>query len=101
MCGTSTKQKVLEALGRLPSDATFEDAIDRIVLLAKIERGLAELDAPPESGPRSGRVVPELNDQALHEVVRGNYRVVYRQQGGSVDIVTVVPSGHLFRLDWS
>ena len=72
MCGTSTKQKVLEALGRLPSDATFEDAI---------ERGLAELDAQPEGRPRSGRVVPELNDQALREVVRGNYRVVYRQQG--------------------
>ena len=101
MCGTSTKQRILEALGKLPSDATFEDAIDRIVLVAKIERGLAELDAEPESGPRTGRVVPELNDQTLREVVRGSYRVVYRQQGGSVDIVTVVPSGHLFRLDWS
>jgi predicted transcriptional regulator len=32
----NAKQKVLEAI---------EDAIERLVLLAKIERGLAELDA--------------------------------------------------------
>jgi hypothetical protein len=29
----------------LPADATLKDAIGRLVLLAKIERGLAELDA--------------------------------------------------------
>jgi predicted transcriptional regulator len=41
----SVKQKVLEAIERLPADATLEDAIERLVLLAKIERGLDELDA--------------------------------------------------------
>jgi len=41
----SAKQKVLEAIEKLPADATLEDAIERLVLLAKIERGLAELDA--------------------------------------------------------
>ncbi|MBI3109069.1 MAG: hypothetical protein HYY95_26450 [Candidatus Rokubacteria bacterium] len=30
---------------KLPADAALEDAIERLVLLAKIERGLAELDA--------------------------------------------------------
>jgi predicted transcriptional regulator len=45
MSGGSAKQKVLEAIERLPADATLEDAIERLVLLAKIERGLAELDA--------------------------------------------------------
>jgi predicted transcriptional regulator len=30
---------------KLPPDATVEDAIEQLVLLAKIERGLAELDA--------------------------------------------------------
>jgi len=29
----------------LPADATVEDAIERLVLLAKIEQGLAQLDA--------------------------------------------------------
>jgi hypothetical protein len=41
----SVKQKVLEAIEKLPADATLEDAIERLVVLAKIERGLAELDA--------------------------------------------------------
>jgi len=45
MSSGSAKQKVLEAIEKLPADATLEDAIERLVLLAKIERGLAELDA--------------------------------------------------------
>ena len=45
MAGITAKQKVLEAIEKLPADATLEDAIERLVLLAKIERGLTELDA--------------------------------------------------------
>jgi predicted transcriptional regulator len=45
MAGGTAKQKVLEAIEGLPADATLEDAIERLVLLAKIERGLAQLDA--------------------------------------------------------
>ena len=45
MSGSTAKQKVLEAIEKLPADATLEDAIERLVFLAKIERGLAELDA--------------------------------------------------------
>ena len=45
MSGGTAKQRVLEAIEGLPADATLEDAIERLVLLAKIERDLAELDA--------------------------------------------------------
>jgi hypothetical protein len=45
MASGSAKQKVLEVIEKLPADATLEDAIERLVLLAKTERGLAELDA--------------------------------------------------------
>lgn len=45
MSGSTAKQKVLEAIEKLPADATLEDAIERLVFLAKIERGLGELDA--------------------------------------------------------
>ncbi|MGQ0570127.1 MAG: hypothetical protein ACT4P5_11490 [Armatimonadota bacterium] len=45
MSGSTAKQKVLEAIEKLPADATLEDAIERLVFLAKIERGLVELDA--------------------------------------------------------
>jgi len=39
------KQRVLEAVQRLPEDATVEDAIDRLCFIAKVQRGLGELDA--------------------------------------------------------
>ena len=35
----------MAALRDLPEDATFEDAIERLVFLAKIDVGLDELDA--------------------------------------------------------
>ena len=38
------KQLAIEALRSLPDHATFEDAIERLVFLAKIEAGLEELD---------------------------------------------------------
>lgn len=41
----SVKHRILEALEKLPSDATYDDAIERLVLLARIEEGLAQLDA--------------------------------------------------------
>ena len=45
MPGNTAKQKILEAIEKPPPDATLEDAIERLVFLAKVERGLAELDA--------------------------------------------------------
>jgi predicted transcriptional regulator len=38
-----SKQKALAAIAGLPADATIEDAIERLVLLAKIDRGLAQV----------------------------------------------------------
>jgi len=45
MPSQTTRERILEALQDLPPDATFDDAIERLVFLAKIDAGLAELDA--------------------------------------------------------
>lgn len=45
MPNPSTLDRIREAIEQLPPDATFDDAIERLVFLAKIEEGLAELDA--------------------------------------------------------
>ena len=45
MAEPTIRERILQALGDLPSDATFDDAIERLVFLAKIDAGLAELDA--------------------------------------------------------
>ena len=39
------KQRALEAVQRLPDDATVEDAIERLCFIAKVQKGLRELDA--------------------------------------------------------
>ena len=41
----TARDRILEALQGLPEDATFDDAIERLVFLAKIDAGFAELDA--------------------------------------------------------
>jgi predicted transcriptional regulator len=41
----TTRDRIIEAIRDLPQNATFEDAFERLVFLAKIENGLAELDA--------------------------------------------------------
>lgn len=44
MATRSPREQVLDALQGLPKDATFDDAIERVIFLAKVEAGLDELD---------------------------------------------------------
>ena len=44
MVTVTEKQRVLEAVRGLPDDATVEDAIERLCFLAKVQKGIAELD---------------------------------------------------------
>ena len=39
--------------------------------------------------PRSGRIVPELDQDQLREVILGNYRIIYRLLGEDVQVLTV------------
>ena len=48
--------------------------------------------------PRSGRVVPEVEDDDLRELVLAPYRIVYRLQGDIIGIATIVHSSREFRL---
>lgn len=41
----TTKEQILKALEDLPDDATIEDAMERLYLLYKVERGLADIEA--------------------------------------------------------
>jgi hypothetical protein len=40
-----TRDGIIDALRDMPEDATIDDAIERLVFLARIEAGLEELDA--------------------------------------------------------
>ncbi|MBP7052798.1 MAG: hypothetical protein KBE65_17450 [Phycisphaerae bacterium] len=41
----TTKEKVVQIVEALPEDASIEDAMERLLLLAKIERGIQQADA--------------------------------------------------------
>ena len=40
-----TKEQMLRAIQELPPEATVEDAIESLYLLAKVERGVAQAEA--------------------------------------------------------
>ena len=42
MATPSVKQRIVDAVQALPPDATVEDAMERLLFLAKVERGLAQ-----------------------------------------------------------
>jgi predicted transcriptional regulator len=44
------KEKVIKAVRDLPDDASLEDVMERLLFLAKIEKGLQQADA--------GRTIP-------------------------------------------
>ena len=41
----TTKEKMLQMVEALPENASVEDAMERLLLLAKVERGLQQADA--------------------------------------------------------
>jgi predicted transcriptional regulator len=45
MADASPKQLALQAVQQLPEDATLEDAMERLFLLEKIERGRSDIVA--------------------------------------------------------
>ncbi len=45
MVSMDTKQQILRAIQQLPDDASIEDALERLYLLYKIERGLRQADS--------------------------------------------------------
>lgn len=40
----TVKQQILKVIQELPDDATTEDALDRLYLLYKVERGISQAD---------------------------------------------------------
>ena len=58
MADLTVKQQALKAVQGLPDSATFEDVMERLLFISKVERGLAEADA--------GKLIP-------HEQVKARF----------------------------
>jgi toxin ParE1/3/4 len=50
------------------------------------------------SNPSLGRIVPEINDNTVRELIEGNYRIIYRiKTENQIDILRVYHSARLFK----
>src|SRR5690348_15739819 len=47
--------------------------------------------------PQSGRVVPELKNPSIREILLGNYRIVYRPQSTLCEILTIYHAARLLK----
>ena len=45
--------------------------------------------------PKSGRMVPELNDPVVREIIFGNYRLVYRFKAKLIELLTIYHGARL------
>ena len=50
-----------------------------------------------EQQPHAGRVLPEMPKSTLRELIEGNYRIVYRVNAETVEILTVFERHRLLR----
>jgi toxin ParE1/3/4 len=46
--------------------------------------------------PESGRIVPELGEPSVREVIHGSYRIVYEYRAERVEVLTVFRASRLF-----
>lgn len=50
------------------------------------------------SNPLLGRIVPEINEKSIREIIEGNYRVIYRLKiEPQIDILRVFHSARLLK----
>ena len=49
--------------------------------------------------PRMGRVVPEISNQAIRELIFKGYRIIYRPNPDSIEILTVFEGHRMLRID--
>jgi len=49
--------------------------------------------------PHMGRLVPELPGSKLRELIEGNYRIVYRIRGKTIQVLTVFEGHRRFPAD--
>lgn len=42
-----------------------------------------------KTSPKSGRVVPEIHQEDIRELIYGNYRIIYRTEKNKISILTI------------
>lgn len=87
-----------EALERLAEIEEFiaQDSADRA---EKFINYLIDRGETLVNNPRIGRLVPEISNPDIREIIARNYRVVYRIKEDEIEILTVFEGHRLIRFD--
>lgn len=79
--------------------------IEEFIARDSLERAVRFVDALIDhaeailaGNPRSGRVVPEIGNPDIRELIFRGYRVVYRLKGDTLEMLTVFEGHRLLRL---
>jgi len=64
-------------------------ARDNLTAAERWVDGIFKLVEPLEDLPKLGRIVPEIERDDFREVIKGNYRIIYRVKPEQVSILTV------------
>jgi len=81
-----------QAFARLAEIETYIAADDPEVARRLVARLIGRASRLAKT-PHMGRWVPELPESKLRELLEGNYRIVYRVRGRTVQVLTVF-EGH-------
>jgi len=81
-----------QAFARLAEIETYIAADDPTIARRFVAR-LIERASRLAKAPHMGRSVPELPESKLRELIEGNYRIVYRVRGKTIQVLTVF-EGH-------
>ena len=66
---------------------------DSTAYAVTVSRRLITAAEPLRDHPRLGRVVPELGDETIRELIAGNYRLIYRLIGDDTEVLRVIHGG--------
>jgi addiction module RelE/StbE family toxin len=81
--------KDLEEIGDYISNDSFQYA--RLTLSK-----LIDTDKLISENPEIGRIVPEVNDKNIREIIKGSYRIIYQiNKPAQLEILTVFHSSRL------
>lgn len=76
------------AISRLSEVANYIALDNPMAAKRWVEKVFAQVEKLSEF-PERGRMVPEVGDKAIREIISGNYRIIYRLEDREVSILTL------------
>ncbi len=87
-----------QAQNELDAIIAYYEQVGAVDFAEVLEDNLIARLRRPERFPRKGRIVPEIGDEAIREVIYRNYRIVYvvDQDEEEVDVLTIFHASKQF-----